>query len=583
MSNQKRLLILSILFLPFIFIVNAASNNINERSNLEKSLITNPKLAESLLVYCNFEELDCYQLNNCYCNLTETEFLQFTITYRWEPPRPENPICTWATDLPLGATYPETAGIGQVESNFTWTPNYCQSGMYHPSFWGGWPCQNPGGNLTIHLDTSNRNRNPTWDAHKKKYVYIFGEKILLNISRATDLDQIECFDDSIILLNHSTLLPGCLFYDNLNGTGFVDCGNYSILPGYYNFTFRAIDNYSGYDDQLIELEVKSQLVLSGKCGDANNDNKINLQDIIYLINYIFKGGPLPFNLDPNNDGKFNLADVIYLVNHIFKGGPEPCEIFVNQLPQGEIRGCSTTSLFDLFQDQPPAGHAEISRNLTGVNQLANASWGNASCGPSSVTAILEYLNRTRLRGIMNQSINDTVSRLRELIGTTNNGTSTTNIINGLLNYTNATGFIRNISISWYDNITRYYRYPNGTSNGTLIPNFNVTYLPWNFRVLYHTAKPNFSYIAQEFVTNNEDLVTGFKHTTLNYSHFMALDDINRRANQDGWYNVSFMDPWVGTTIYTTMHKDGTIRGDDEDGNGTEDFLVLTDIITISVR
>lgn len=70
-------------------------------------------------------------------------------------------------------------------------------------------------------------------------------------------------------------------------------------------------------------------------GDANRDGKKNVSDVIYLINYLFKGGPAP---DPVNLGDVNfckenppvqpgqptVADVIYLVNYLFKGGKPPC-------------------------------------------------------------------------------------------------------------------------------------------------------------------------------------------------------------------------------------------------------------------
>lgn len=66
-----------------------------------------------------------------------------------------------------------------------------------------------------------------------------------------------------------------------------------------------------------------------KVGDANQDGKIGLPDIIYLVNYIFKSGSSPnppaFG-DSNCDGKLNLVDLIYLVNFIFRGGASPCEI-----------------------------------------------------------------------------------------------------------------------------------------------------------------------------------------------------------------------------------------------------------------
>ena len=64
------------------------------------------------------------------------------------------------------------------------------------------------------------------------------------------------------------------------------------------------------------------------CGDANGDGVINSADIVYLINYLFKGGPAPDPLevgDLNCDGVINSADVVYLINYLFKGGPPPCD------------------------------------------------------------------------------------------------------------------------------------------------------------------------------------------------------------------------------------------------------------------
>lgn len=61
-------------------------------------------------------------------------------------------------------------------------------------------------------------------------------------------------------------------------------------------------------------------------GDANNDEEVNLADVVYLVNYLFIGGPPPVALpsgDPNCDGGTNLADVVYLVNYLFIGGPPP--------------------------------------------------------------------------------------------------------------------------------------------------------------------------------------------------------------------------------------------------------------------
>ncbi len=62
------------------------------------------------------------------------------------------------------------------------------------------------------------------------------------------------------------------------------------------------------------------------CGDVDDNGEINVLDIIYLINYKFKGGPAPIyenSADVNHDGSVNVLDLIYLIDFKFKGGPAP--------------------------------------------------------------------------------------------------------------------------------------------------------------------------------------------------------------------------------------------------------------------
>ncbi len=66
---------------------------------------------------------------------------------------------------------------------------------------------------------------------------------------------------------------------------------------------------------------------SGTCGDVDNDLKISISDAVFLINFIFAGGPTPPNywaVDCNLDGKVNISDAVYLVVYIFASGPAPC-------------------------------------------------------------------------------------------------------------------------------------------------------------------------------------------------------------------------------------------------------------------
>ena len=63
-------------------------------------------------------------------------------------------------------------------------------------------------------------------------------------------------------------------------------------------------------------------------GDATSDCAVNIADVVYLVSYLFGGGPCPQPMkagDVNCDCLVNIADVVYLVNYLFGGGdpPEP--------------------------------------------------------------------------------------------------------------------------------------------------------------------------------------------------------------------------------------------------------------------
>jgi hypothetical protein len=63
------------------------------------------------------------------------------------------------------------------------------------------------------------------------------------------------------------------------------------------------------------------------CGDADGNDIINISDAVFLISYIFGGGPAPDYLtqgDPDCNGIVNISDAVYLIGFIFGGGPAPC-------------------------------------------------------------------------------------------------------------------------------------------------------------------------------------------------------------------------------------------------------------------
>ncbi|MGQ9590874.1 MAG: hypothetical protein ACUVYA_11330 [Planctomycetota bacterium] len=60
--------------------------------------------------------------------------------------------------------------------------------------------------------------------------------------------------------------------------------------------------------------------------DPNDDGQVNITDGIYVLNFLFLGGPEPTcseAADPNDDGGVNITDGIYILNFLFLGGPEP--------------------------------------------------------------------------------------------------------------------------------------------------------------------------------------------------------------------------------------------------------------------
>jgi len=61
-------------------------------------------------------------------------------------------------------------------------------------------------------------------------------------------------------------------------------------------------------------------------GDTNGDTNVDLLDITFMINCLYKEGNCPSPLkmgDANGDCSTNLLDITYLINYLYKDGPAP--------------------------------------------------------------------------------------------------------------------------------------------------------------------------------------------------------------------------------------------------------------------
>jgi hypothetical protein len=91
-------------------------------------------------------------------------------------------------------------------------------------------------------------------------------------------------------------------------------GNHTIT-----LTVTGFNDATGAD--MIAVQVTF-----GTCGDADGSGVVDIDDVVYLIEYIFSDGPAPDPIeagDADASGEIDIDDVVYLVNYIFAGGPEP--------------------------------------------------------------------------------------------------------------------------------------------------------------------------------------------------------------------------------------------------------------------
>lgn len=105
-------------------------------------------------------------------------------------------------------------------------------------------------------------------------------------------------------------------------------GNYTDVPTAITVDYSAnvyVTGCSYGDGSLDWCTIKYVQFLRG---DANQDKKVNVADIVYLVSYLFKQGCVPKPIqqvgDANCDEKVTVSDIVYLVAYLFKHGPQPC-------------------------------------------------------------------------------------------------------------------------------------------------------------------------------------------------------------------------------------------------------------------
>ena len=117
---------------------------------------------------------------------------------------------------------------------------------------------------------------------------------------------------------------GAVFHTTTSNTSIWNSGTLNPGPSSFTRQFNAAGPFP-YHCQF--HPGMTGMISVRKRGDVNGDYKITVSDVVYIVNYLFKGGPAPnpfLTGDANCDTNVMVSDVVYLVNYLFKGGPPPC-------------------------------------------------------------------------------------------------------------------------------------------------------------------------------------------------------------------------------------------------------------------
>ena len=61
-------------------------------------------------------------------------------------------------------------------------------------------------------------------------------------------------------------------------------------------------------------------------GDADGNASLNILDVTFIINFLYKNGPAPGctdQADADGNNSLNILDVTHIINFLYKNGPAP--------------------------------------------------------------------------------------------------------------------------------------------------------------------------------------------------------------------------------------------------------------------
>ena len=157
---------------------------------------------------------------------------------------------------------------------------------------------------------------------------IFADSMIVVVPEAdTTIDRVLIalipFHDPPIPPTQGLFTTLCFTLTDMTGLVQID----SSFIGPINHLLFTTTEPEGYCPQYVSGEFP---VLPYWPGDVTFDGElIDISDVVYLINYIYKAGPAPphpISADVNNaipDGIIDIEDMMYLINYLYRFGPVP--------------------------------------------------------------------------------------------------------------------------------------------------------------------------------------------------------------------------------------------------------------------
>ncbi len=217
-----------------------------------------------------------------------------------------------AQNMPVGATFVGTTNV----KTFSFTPTFSQAGIYTVRFIAV-DSKAARDTAIIQIDvTEAGNQAPVFSTVLADTTNCPANVITNVVARAADPDL------QTLTMTATPIVTNAGFVDSLNGTG-----NYIFLPDNAQIGLVSQIRIIATDPGgLADTATTVIRVVAFLRGDIDNNSRYTMNDMAYLISYLFRQGPEPVTMvaaDVDNDGSVNILDVTYLINFLYFNGPQP--------------------------------------------------------------------------------------------------------------------------------------------------------------------------------------------------------------------------------------------------------------------